>query len=414
MKTSAKVIAISVLIILGFLGLSIKSMAQQFVNAGKIWQDESHIYVNIVDKGILVIENYDPRNPKKVGFIDVPGNIDLAISGTTLYANSFNDLVTIDITDLKNVQEKSRIPGVFSQIPRNSVNGSAVAWRTGSEMENALSNILNGLTNNRLNLGNLGNTNNGLIGGGLTGNGLMGNGMVAMNQPNQTGNAGSKGGSMACFTLSGKHLYAIDSRNLYAFDLTNPHEPKRNAAPVQVNFDIETIFPSGDKLFIGSQSGMYIYSIQNPEQPVRLGRYEHTRSCDPVVVEGNYAYVTLRNGNDCDGQVNQLDVIDISNPSRPRKIVTHNMTNPHGLAIDNGTLFICDGRDGLKVFDAKDPYTIKRNQIGHFQGITAYDVIPVSLQKRLVMVGSNQIFQYDYSNPSNVQLLSTINVGVIN
>ncbi len=414
MKTSVKAIALSVFMLVAFLGINVHAMAQQFVNSGKIWYDEGHLYVNIIDKGVLIVENYDPRNPKKIGFIEIPGNVDLAVSGTTLYANSFNDLVTIDVTDFQNVKETSRINGVFSQIPRNGLNGSSVAWRTGSQMENALSAILNGFTGNRLNLGNLGTNGGGLMGNGILGNGIAGNGMVAMNQPNQAGNSNSKGGSMACFTINGKYLYAIDSKSLYTFDLSKPHEPQRIGSQVNVNFDIETIFPTQDKLFIGSQSGMYIYSIANPETPTRLGHYEHTRSCDPVVVEGNYAYVTLRNGTDCQGDVNQLDVIDISKPERPRKVVTHTLTNPHGLGIDNSTLFICDGRDGLKIFDAKDPYTIKRNQIGHFQNITSYDVIPVGQKKTLIMVGSNQIFQYDYSNPSNVQLLSTLNVGTIN
>ncbi|PJF33372.1 MAG: hypothetical protein CUN57_02355, partial [Phototrophicales bacterium] len=138
-------------------------------------------------------------------------------------------------------------------------------------------------------------------------------------------------------------------------------------------------------------------NISMPAQPEREGVYRHTRSCDPVVVEGNYAYVTLRDGTDCRGGVNQLDVVDVSDPSRPRKVKTYPMTNPHGLGIDEGTLFICDGRDGLKVFDANDPMRIE--QTGRFRNIQAYDVIPIKARKHLVMVGSNKIFQYDYKSP---------------
>ena len=35
-------------------------------------------------------------------------------------------------------------------------------------------------------------------------------------------------------------------------------------------------------------------------------------SCDPVVVQGDYAFVTLRGGTECQGFSNQLDIIDIS------------------------------------------------------------------------------------------------------
>ena len=34
------------------------------------------------------------------------------------------------------------------------------------------------------------------------------------------------------------------------------------------------------------------------------------------------------------------------------------MTNPHGLTKDNNLLFICDGKDGLKMYDAADPLNI--------------------------------------------------------
>jgi hypothetical protein len=109
--------------------------------------------------------------------------------------------------------------------------------------------------------------------------------------------------------------------------------------------------------------------------------------------------------------VNQLDVIDISTPSRPVKVKTYPMTNPHGLGIDNGTLFVCDGRDGLKVYDAADVRSIDRNQLAHFRNINTYDVIPDDRRKILMMVGSNRITQYDYKDPRQVNLLSEIDLS---
>jgi hypothetical protein len=78
------------------------------------------------------------------------------------------------------------------------------------------------------------------------------------------------------------------------------------------------------------------------------------------------------------------------------------------LGISAGTLFICDGAAGLKVFDASDPLAISSNQLQSFPGIHAYDVI--HFQQRLFMIGDNGFYQYDYSNPSNLVLLSTIPV----
>ncbi len=82
------------------------------------------------------------------------------------------------------------------------------------------------------------------------------------------------------------------------------------------------------------------------------------------------------------------------------------MTNPHGLGIDNTTLFICDGNDGLKAFNAADINTIDKNLLAHYKDINARDVIPYN--DILIMIGEDGLFQYDYSDPNNMKLLSTI------
>lgn len=151
---------------------------------------------------------------------------------------------------------------------------------------------------------------------------------------------------------------------------------------------------------------MHILDITTPETPVKLSTYEHLRSCDPVVVDENYAYVTLRSGNLCPGNTNVLEVIDIKDLNLPKLIASYQMTNPHGLGIDNTTLFICDGGDGLKAFDAADIQAIDKNLLAHYKDVNATDVIPYD--NTLIMIGEDGLFQYDYSDPKDIKLLSTI------
>jgi hypothetical protein len=106
---------------------------------------------------------------------------------------------------------------------------------------------------------------------------------------------------------------------------------------------------------------------------------------------------------------NQLDVIDISDITSPKLLKSYPMFNPHGLGIDNGILFICDGADGLKIYDATNPLAIQSNMIAHFPGIDTYDVIP--LGEILLLIGQDGLFQYDYSDLQNIRLLSHIEVG---
>lgn len=210
---------------------------------------------------------------------------------------------------------------------------------------------------------------------------------------------------MARFTISGDHLYALDGSNLDIVNVsiqTKP-EPKRE---FPLAWDVETLFPYSDKLFAGSRTGMYIIDLAIPEEPSIISQYQHLRSCDPVVVEGSYAFVTLRSGSTCEGFTNQLEVIDLSNLKSPQQVAVYPMTNPHGLGIDQGTLFICDGQDGLKAYDATDVRTISQNQLAHYKNIQALDVIP--FQQVAMVIGEDGLYQYDYSDLKNIKLLSQL------
>lgn len=211
------------------------------------------------------------------------------------------------------------------------------------------------------------------------------------------------GGSMARFAISGNHLYTVTNSNLKVYDISQPDDPKAGA-DINIGVRIETIFPYEGNLFIGSQTGMHIYDTQNPSKPSHVSTYNHVQSCDPVVVQGNIAYVTLRDGNTCRTGQNLLDVIDISNLQSPKIIRSYPMQNPHGLGIDGNTLFICEGKFGLKVFDATEPDNLKETQF--IPGIRTYDVIPRN--QVLIVVGADGLYQYSYSNPQQLTQLSII------
>lgn len=408
MKTVFKYAA-AVIVMLAVFGQTFATFAQSSLSqAGKIWYDDGFLYVNIINEGVLIINNFDPKAPKKVGFIQIPGNVDIAVRGNIMYANSHQDLVALDISDLNAIRELRRIPAVFTHRPRPGAwDANTIAWRTGNDLQNIIRSAFGGFGL----VGRPGNNGIGMMGNtfGVNSNPLVMSAAPTAKAPANRPAGGGKGGSMACFVLMDDFLYAIDSRDLLVFSIRNAASPELIGQKIPVNSDIETLFGYENRLFVGSQSGMYIFNATERARPQLEGTYRHVRSCDPVVVEGQYAYVTLRNGSDCGGNVNQLDVIDISNPSRPQKVRTYPMTNPHGLGIDNGLLFICDGRDGLKAFDASNPRAIR--QVAHFSNIQTYDVIPDNHRKILMMVGGNKITQYDYRDPFKLAELSVLDLS---
>src|SRR4030042_4068042 len=76
---------------------------------GKIYFKDKYIFINEQMKGVHVIDNTDPENPKFKTFISIPGNVDIAIKENILYADSYIDLVALDISDLNKIKETHRI-----------------------------------------------------------------------------------------------------------------------------------------------------------------------------------------------------------------------------------------------------------------------------------------------------------------
>src|SRR5690242_20868076 len=93
---------------------NIKSGApEQVENAGKIVLLRQFIFLNEVEKGIHIIDNSNPAAPQNIAFVKIPGNFDLAVKGNTLYVDSYADLVTLDISDPRNVVLKKYSENVF-------------------------------------------------------------------------------------------------------------------------------------------------------------------------------------------------------------------------------------------------------------------------------------------------------------
>src|SRR6516164_2847870 len=68
-------------------------------HAGKLYIKDNFIYVNEVNKVIHIINNSNPAKPVQVAFLDIPGNLDIAIKSNILYADMYDELLAIDITD---------------------------------------------------------------------------------------------------------------------------------------------------------------------------------------------------------------------------------------------------------------------------------------------------------------------------
>jgi len=360
-------------------------------NPGNIYVYEDFLLINEVREGVHVFDNSDPSNPINLAFISIPGNVDMAIQDDILFVDNYMDVLSINISDPLNPLLIDRQEDVFQNFYFVEGRGVHVGYNETSitqEVECSSPNWNNGWFIDR---------------------GLLWANQSAAAEVDFSGVTSESsigtGGSLARFTLAKNHLYVVDEWNLFTFSIE-----QNTLSLVQdfnVGWGIETIYPYGDHLFIGSQTGMFIYDISTPSEPWYRSEFRHARACDPVFVDGDRAYVTLRDGTRCETFSNQLDVLNISDLSNPSLIVTHIMDNPHGLSKIENKLIICEGKYGLKTFDASSDADINANLLSHITDINAYDVIALSLDHILV-VGKDGLFQYDASEnvPSLISVIA--------
>jgi len=359
---------------------------QKITKSGKIYVYEEFVFINDEEKGIHIIDNSIPTAPKKISFLKILGNTDIAVKDQMLFADSFTDLVVFDISDIRKIVEKTRLNNVFPHYtiyptidnnlpiyynyPNSTEDKIIVDWNIKQEKRKP--------------------QNKDMLGGG-----------VIMSSTTSSEGAVGKGGSLARFMIAEDYLYAVDNQKINIFNIQNLSVPTK-VKEQYVGWGLETIFNRNEYLYLGSTNGMYIYDIKSVGNPVFVSRIAHINACDPVVVDEKYAYVTLRSGNLCGAADSVLEIIDISNKSNPVKIKSYIMENPYGLGIKDQMLFICDGTAGLKVFNKTDVLNLQLTN--QFKNINTFDVIP--LDNKLLLVGQNTLFQYKYVQ-NDIELIST-------
>lgn len=222
---------------------------------------------------------------------------------------------------------------------------------------------------------------------------------------NHTGGGTGQGGSLARYTIVGKYLYTVDGSSLRIFDLDASGGPQL-VNQQNIGFNIETLFPFNNYLFIGSNSAMYIYSLNNPAQPQQLSESVHFTGCDPVVANDTMAYLTIHGGTICRSNINELQVYDIKDLQNPIWKKSISMTHPLGLGLNNQYLYVCDQEKGLYVYDVQQGANpILLNTL---QGEVFLDVIPDIASKTLIAMLKDGIALYDMNDPVQLPKLSVI------
>lgn len=365
------------------------SAARQTQSEGKIYVAENYIFYIAQEEGVHVFNNSNPAAPQNIAFIRIEGVHDIAVKGNHLYADNFVDLLVFDISNIGNISLVQTLENSFNFSPAFPDDAEFYDYTTVVNADEIV-------TGYRLE----------------TRNRPQGQSLIFANDSmaglESSGGAIGIGGSYARFQINNNALYAVESYQLNVFNISNPTSTFFDKAVFMNQWfgggEFETLFQQKEFLFVGATNGMFIVNAEDEFNPYFVSGFSHATACDPVVVNGNLAYITVRGGSTCGAIVDQVNVIDISNISNPSLLSTYVLNQPYGLGVRANTLYVCCGSNGLKVFNATDSSNLVLEN-SYPDNVT--DVIP--LATHLIAVGTNKIIQYNYGPDFTLQPLSVLN-----
>lgn len=355
----------------------LKGTARQILNPGKIFISNNQLLIGEEGSGIHIIDNTNPENPVNTAFINIPGNKEFYIHEDQLYAESYYDMLKIDISNINEPILTSRAENAFSQELKNQ-NGETLIGFNFEEVTEKVSQDWNYFDQLSKNNTIYFDYQSSII--------------PSSNVPASfAGNSQQGIGTINRIAFSNDHVYVIGHAKLSTFE--------DNGALELVNsswhpWELETIFPHDDKLFIGTQSSMEVYDISNASSPQHISVFNHANACDPVLPVENTAYVTLRSsGTTCPGDDNTLFALDISRIESPQVAQEIPMESPFGMSMIGDKLYVGEGENGLKIFDASEKQNLKL--ITWDKSIQAYDVLAHPTRTDLILVaGPEGLNQY--------------------
>ena len=394
--------------------------AREICTPGNIYARGALLLVNEVGEGWHLIDNTDPGAPRIEAFWQVPGASQLAFVGARVVTNRYGDLVAAEFDGAGGLRVVAEAADAFASrygfpsYPDSVIVGYREVTQAFTYDEG------NGVWGCGWGAFDAAAQSLGWRGGFARG--LSENADLAFADSRDALGAGAPdftaSGSLSRFTSYGEHVYAVTDSRLSAFRLADTiAKIDLEASPDPYRYyiwDAETAVVTDAVLYIGTPTGMHVFTLDDPSYPTFASTYTHTRGCDPVAVEGNRAAVTVRDGRECRSErdVNRLYILDVTDPQTPRELSRTPMRHPHGVAIDGDRLFVCDGAHGFRAY----AFTGQRTAPGALlldspAPSTDVIVLPYASGTTVLTVSAEALVQYGDDPTGALAHLSTIKLG---
>jgi len=98
--------------------ISVES-AKHTTTPGKIYAYGAYLFQIEQNKGIHIIDNSNPKEARKIAFLNVPMASEIAIKSGHLYTNNLNDLVVFDLANAAQPKLVNRVKDAFPAIDQS-------------------------------------------------------------------------------------------------------------------------------------------------------------------------------------------------------------------------------------------------------------------------------------------------------
>lgn len=360
---------------------------KQLESANKIYLSNDLILISERMKGIHVYDNSDPKNPIAINFLNIPGNNEMFVEDNIIYADSYYDMLKIDISSPLQATVVSRLE-------------NAIRPQFSNDRGQILIGFNEEIVTEQLSCDAYIDDNNSIY--------FDWNSQRIDDSAIPTAFVSNSNGSLGTANRIAKVddlIFIIDKTNI--FTLEDREKLSEATIPQSIGWALETIYPADGHLFLGSNNGMQIYRIQDDNRVSLRGEFFHATGCDPVLpTDQNVAYVTLRSGDECPGDENNISVVNIANLNSPSLIQEIAMDSPYGMTLHEDKLYVGEGTNGFKIFDASERDNLKLIETN--RSIETYDIIVHPTDRNILLFANpNGISQYA-TEGQDYNLLSSI------
>ena len=332
------------------------------------------------NKGVHVIDKKSFTSPTRTAFINAPGCLSIAGSGTTLYIGQATDLLTIDVADLNNITKTKVVQNLFNEdfVKEDSF---IIGYR---------SEYVEWVIEDR----DCGDT------------WIYPDNAETASRTSQI--------PMMDLHISKNHLLACDNKIITSFGINTSGNLALNASMTTFSSnraEQNKIGSTEDFIVVGNPTvTLLLLANDGILSRVFSSFVSSAFTCGDFYMFNDamlYPDFTADNNGNC-SSVGALHIHPINGSARPFMPFQVQFSEPQYVSFSDSTMLLCDGSSGFSLFDISSPSTFS-SALNKFDGISDFSSqVSVLSKDRALVWGEDGLFYINVADPRNISVISEI------